>query len=260
MKPKKPLNRFWNRNPLFYKIRNWLLFRTADVEELLNINYNVYNPVESIPKIYQDTNALIFQDEPKDLNDFDKALKIARWLRDNIKGGKGLGVSSDKALEYMLAGGFGVCSDFCQIFNNFCVINHIKVREWGLKKIGSDIDGHALNEFYAEELDQWIALDVSKSIYFKNGANAIPLSTLELFSNTNKNLKVVSFNNNYRHSDKMVSKFYLSNQYQAFVIDKYVNRRYDKYLSQYNNLPIPIIHGFLIFLNKSYVYKKIKEN
>ena len=43
----------------------------------------------------------------------------------------GLSVPSEEALKIMLAGKGGVCSDMVQIFNNFCVINDIKVREWG---------------------------------------------------------------------------------------------------------------------------------
>ncbi len=261
MKTKKPLNRFWNRSPFFYKVRNLLLFRKIDLEKLNEINYNKYNPTETIPQIYVDINRRIFKESTVGLSDFDKAIQIAIWLRNHIKGGKGLGIDSENALKYMLKGGYGVCSDFCQVYNNFCVINNIKVREWGLKKIGSDLDGHAFNEIYDTELQKWICIDVSKSIYFKTISNSEPLSGIELFlQNRNKiDLHTTNFNSKYTPDDRMINKFYFSDQYVPFVIDKYVNYLYDKYLSKYKNLPIPIIHGVIILLNKSYVYKFITQ-
>lgn len=48
-----------------------------------------------------------------------------------MKGGAVLGLSSKKTLEIMLARQGGVCSDFSQIFNIFCFINRIRVRECG---------------------------------------------------------------------------------------------------------------------------------
>ncbi len=38
----------------------------------------------------------------------------------------------------MINGEGGVCSDFSQIYSNFCVINDIKVKEWGLKNLSND--------------------------------------------------------------------------------------------------------------------------
>lgn len=261
MKTKKTLNKFWNRSPFFYRVRNFLLFRKINENQLSQISYNNYNPKTTIPNFYYDINQQIFKNQSQDLSDYDKALKIAIWLRDHIKGGKGLGKDSTETLKLMLEGGYGVCSDFCQIYNNFCVINDIKVREWGLKKVGSHLDGHALNEIYIEELNKWIAIDISKCIYFTKN-ESIPLSVVELF-NTNyrqREVNVIKFNKNYSPNQKMIDKFYLSNNYIPFVIDKYINSRYDKFLKKFNSLPIPAIHGFLILINKSYNYKFIDDN
>lgn len=261
MTSKKPLNRFWNRNPFFYKVRNALLFRNITKEELSDISYNTYNPIESIPEIYHESNKLIFKNTKEDLTDFDKAITIATWLRNNVRGGKGLGTNSTDALKLMLHGGYGVCSDFCQVYNNFCVINNLKVREWGLKKIGSHVDGHAFNEFYSKELDKWIFIDVSKSLFFvqSDDPDKVPISVLDLYPVDGKklNIKSVCFNARFSQEDKMIDKFYFSDMYKAFVIDNYVNSLYDKYLTRYEKFPIPFIHGMLILLNKSYVYKRI---
>jgi glycosyltransferase involved in cell wall biosynthesis len=139
------------------------------------------------------------------------------------------------------------------------VINNIKVREWGLKKIGSDLDGHAINEVYNKNLSKWVCIDVSECIYFLNETDKTftPLSTLEVFSNSSSQVISHSFNPAYHEDSKKIQKFYLSNLYFPFVIDKYVNNRYDTYLKKYKSLPIPIIHGILILLKKSYNYKYI---
>ncbi len=260
MKTKKRLNKFWNRNPFFYKVRHLLLFRTINIEALSKINYNIYNPIDSIPEIYFEINRRIFKECTQDLNDFDKALKIAIWLRNHIKGGKGLGIDSENALILMLKGGYGVCSDFCQVFNNFCVINDIKVREWGLKNKDAHTGGHSFNEIYDKALNKWVAIDVSKSIYFVNTLT-IPLSAIEIFQESyKKHIQTIKFNENYIPAKDVINTFYCSDYYIPFVIDEYVNRYYDRFLKKYNSLPIPIIHGFLIMLNKSYVYKKVNRN
>jgi len=260
MKPRKPLSKFWNRSPFFYKVRNKLLFRTIRAEDLSGITYNKCNPKDKIPRIYAETNTQIIDKTSTGLGDFDKALKIATWLRNHIKGGKGLGVDSENALKYMLKGGYGVCSDFCQVFNNFCVINDIKVREWGLKKMGSHLDGHSINEVFDRKNGIWVCLDVSECIYFLDETDntSTPLSVSELFFDTNRKVTPHSFNPSYRKDPKKINKFYFSTLYYPFVIDNYVNSRYDYVLKKFKSLPIPIIHGILILLNKSYVYKTVE--
>jgi hypothetical protein len=53
-----------------------------------------------------------------DLNLEKEAKKIAKWLRNHIKG-PGLGKSSNKHYEKIRGEG-GVCSDMSQVYNNFC--------------------------------------------------------------------------------------------------------------------------------------------
>jgi hypothetical protein len=259
MKPIKPLNKFWNRNTFFYKVRYQLLFREVTPKKLSQLYYNQYNKPDSIPQIYKEINKKIFQSTPKELDDFEKALTIATWLRENIKGGKGLGINSEDALKYMLHGGYGVCSDFCQIFNNFCVINHIKVREWGLKSEISVKEGHSFNEFYSPELGKWILIDVSNAIYFVS-ENKTPLSAIEAFDLNNNKLqkKTHYYSSKFKPTQKMVNKYYYSDHITPFLVDKYKNRFYDSLLKNFNFLPIPIVHGLAILLNNSYNYKKVK--
>jgi hypothetical protein len=263
MKPKKPLNKFWNRNPFFYKMRFRLLLTEIDDSELLDLCYNNTNKINSIPEIYFEVNKKIFEKEFECVSDFDKAITIAKWLRNNIKGGKGLGISSDKALQYMLSGGYGICSDFSQIFNNFCVINNIKTREWGLNNNNFDGDGHSYNEFYSKGHNQWILIDISKSVYFisqeKNMYNKM-LSVKEVFtfSKFQLNKKIVFFNSDYKPNLKVLNRYYNTKNAQPFLVDNYDNKLYDFLMKKLSFLPIPFIHGFAIILNKSYKYKKLK--
>jgi hypothetical protein len=261
MKPIKPLNRFWNRSPVFYRIRNRLLFKKVKPSELEELNYNKYNPKDSIPEIYFEINEKIFPTKNTEIADFDKAIHIATWLRKNINGGKGLGVSSDLALKYMLSGGYGICSDFCQIFNNFCVINNIMVREWGLQNVVNEYEGHSFNEFYASEQDQWVLIDVAYGIYFKSkDEKNKPLSVTEVFRHSKLNLekKMLLYTKDFKLHSEILGKYYFSKYMYPFLVDNYHNKFYDNLLNRFNFLPIPFIHGIAILLGKSYNYKKIK--
>jgi hypothetical protein len=84
---------------------------------------------DSIPARYFEVNRSMNLNP--EMETLEKALEIGRYLRANVKGGRGLGLSSEQTLEKMLGEKGGVCSDFSQIFCIFCLINDIKVKEWG---------------------------------------------------------------------------------------------------------------------------------
>lgn len=262
MKIDKPLNRFWNRSQFFYRLRFKLLLEEIEPNALTFLDFNKYNPIDSIPEIYFRVNSEIFKNKNQDLTDFEMALTIAKWINRHINGGKGLGLDSGNTLKLMLSGGYGVCSDFSQIFNNFCVVNNLKVREWGLNTMSFDAGGHSLNEVYCKELKKWILVDVSKSIYFISTINSSqkPLSVLEVFTiSRNEGLKEMVFFNPKVEPDLLkIDQYYYSKNIQPFLIDEYRNRLYDQLLKVFNFLPIPFIHGIPILLNKSYKFKKIK--
>ena len=115
----KTLNWYLRRHPLLYKIRYQLVSKTVSLETIENFCYNDLNQKTNIPPLFSEINHLIFSNEAKDLSDFEKAEKIAIWLKKNVKGGPGLGKSSAVALQKMINGEGGVCSDFSQIYSNF---------------------------------------------------------------------------------------------------------------------------------------------
>ena len=117
----KPLNWYLRRHPILYKIRYRLVSKTVSTNEINDFCYNDINKKNKIPRLFFEINNLIFSGKSKELSDFEKAKTISIWLRNNIKGGPGLGKSSTTALLKMMNGEGGVCSDISQIFSNFCV-------------------------------------------------------------------------------------------------------------------------------------------
>ncbi len=241
-----------------------LLLKEVDTSTLSKMNYNSVNTAKSIPNIYFVINKLILTAEDQRLNDFEKALKLASWLRVQIKGGKGLSLDSSRALEYMIRGGYGICSDFSMVFNNFCVINNIKVREWGVNCRAMNNEkkyGHAFNEVYCKHLNKWILLDVSKGVYFISNQTQLPtpLSVTEVFTHSRLNLpkKTHCFIPEYETDTTKIDTFYYSTQTQPFVIDQYRNKLYDTLLTKLGFLPVPVLHGFAIMIRRSYTLNKI---
>jgi hypothetical protein len=213
-----------------------------------------------VPNIYFELNPLIFDKVDVELSDLDKAKHIAIWLRNNIKGGPGLGKSSEMALRKMMNGEGGVCSDFSQVFNNFCVINDLKVKEWGLKIVSDDPSikgGHAFNEVYCNEFQKWILIDVSKTILFHHVDPTIPLSVFDLVNLKKENKKICfySFNEKNITDNKRITAMYLTSNSSPFVITNYCNKTYDSYLDTLKFLPEPFIHGLLFLIGKSYVFE-----
>lgn len=254
------VNKFWNRNPFFYRMRFKLLLRKTHDNEFNNLNYNKYNSKKAIPEAYHTINKSIFLNVNEDLSDMEKTLSIANWLRNNLKGGPGLGKSSTETLNLMINSNYGVCSDFAQVFNNFCVINDLKTREWGINNLDFNGGGHSFNEVYITELNKWMLIDVSKSIYFFEKDKNLPLSAKEVFekSRLKKTKQYYCFNNSYTNDEKEIEKFFFTDDVQAFIIHKYRNNVYDWFLNTFKKLPIPIVHGLVFLIGKSYTYKLIE--
>ena len=256
----KTLNWYLRRHPVLYKIRYRLVSKKTSLDAIENFCYNDLNLKSNIPPLFFEINNLIFTNSNKDLNHFEKAVKIAVWLKMNVKGGPGLGKSSARALQRMIDGEGGVCSDFSQIYSNFCVINDIKVKEWGMKSLSDDSTvsgGHSFNEVYCKKLQKWIMIDVAKSIIFFKADNDIPLSTLEYIylKKKKEEIKIVSIYENGLFDNKNADKIFLSSNSLPFIITNYDNKTYDYFLEKLDFLPESITHGLLIILGKSYSFE-----
>ena len=261
----KPLNWYLRRHPILYKIRYRLVSKTVSTNEINDFCYNDINKKNKIPRLFFEINNLIFSGKSKELSDFEKAKTISIWLRNNIKGGPGLGKSSTTALLKMMNGEGGVCSDISQIFSNFCVINDLKVKEWGLKSLSTDSrvsGGHPFNEVYCNEFQKWIMIDAAKSIFLYHSNKNIPLSTLEYIQlkEENKEIVIASIVTNEAIIDTNSNQIYLLSNSSPFVITNYDNKMYDYLFDKLDFFPESILHGILILIGKGYKFEFPKKN
>lgn len=249
----------FKRHPFLYYARFKLLSKYVTKEDIKKDTYNSVNIKEHMPSLFFEINKKIF-DSVTPEGSLGKAKQISVWLNKHIVSGSGLSLSSEEALSVMLGGGGGVCSDMAQIFNNFCVINDIQVREWGLtvQPFNKKFGGHSINEVYCDKLKKWVLLDVANTLIFFNKNNDYPLSVLEFFEikehdNVNYNLFSNVPNDNRK---KLIDKIFFNKNVVPFLISNYRNKVYDKYLGRLRPLlPVFLIHFLLYVMNKSYHYK-----
>ncbi|MCK8479546.1 transglutaminase-like domain-containing protein [Psychroserpens algicola] len=249
----------FKRHPFLYLTRFRLLSKNSNVSEIEDFTYNYVNDKADIPEYFHQVNTSVFSDGKPD-TDLEVVKKLSNWLANNIKGGPGLSVPSDEALKIMLEGKGGVCSDIVQVFNNFCVINGIKVREWGVTRapFNKEYGGHSFNEVFCEELNKWVLIDVSYCTLFYYEDETTPLSVIELYQllREHKNVHYKSFNEAKTPDKESVDKNYLNPDTIPFLICNYSNKTYDSFLKYSRPLvPIFMIHFVLFTISKSYYYK-----
>lgn len=251
------------RHPFLYMTRFRLLSRNSNKEAIRSISYNAFNKKEDIPQNFYVINAQVFLEGKPD-TDLALIKNLVTWLYHHSKVGPGLSEPSDRALETMVHGSGGVCSDMAQIFNNFCVINGIKVREWGTTSapFNRSNGGHSFNEIYAKELKKWLLIDPSWGVLFYDQAN-MPLSVLEVYQLSRQGVPVQyrSFIENKVIEEDHVKKNYLNTDITPFLICNYRNATYDRFLKLARpHLPVFVIHFFVYLLGKSYHYKFPLDN
>jgi hypothetical protein len=250
---KKKFQWILRRHPLLYLVRFAMICRNLRPNENLP-EFQDINDKEEIDELFFKINDRIkLQPEADEL---DKALQIAIYLRMAIKGGRGLGFSSATAMRMMMEGKGGICSDYSQIFNLFCLINDIRVREWGcVERFYNPKYGHTFNEIYSSKLQRWVLIDMGKNLIFTNGQNQ-PLDAISLFRGLRKGEPLI-----YKHfSDHICIDMYkigitYSEQAKPFVIENYHNKTYDAYLNKYQEtLPSFLINALMILKGLNYRY------
>ncbi len=215
--------------------------------------FNSLNIREDIAPIFES----VFNEINLDAkSDFEKSITIAKFLTQKIIGGPGLGLSSDAALYKMLNERAGVCSDFSQIYNVFCLIADVKVREYGVvEKFYNPQFGHTFNEIYSTELQKWIMIDVGKGAYYIDQSTQQPLSAMETFLQlrNNKKPEPVSFTPK-KEGGNSLDQIY-SSQSIPFLISNYSNKTYDHYFNKYQEkVPGFLISFWLIVLRKNFKF------
>lgn len=257
----KKLAHTFKRHPLLYLIRYAMLSKNGKGKNIEAMGcFNDINTLESIPKLYFEVNAKIPLDPNQD--DLSRAITIATYLRKVVRGGPGIGLSSERTLSLMLEGKGGVCSDFAQIFNIFCFINTIRVKEWGIvDSLYKGKFGHAFNEIYSSELQQWIAIDIHKGILFLDEKNKKYFSTLGLFQHlrAGNRLKVKYFSEYVCPNSERTPMIYSSTSI-PFLIENKPNSVTDYYYNKLQNAPILLINTLLVLLNKNQTLIFILDN
>ncbi len=254
----KKLQKLIKRHPFLYLTRFRLLSKNSDIDSIQQLSYNDLNPKDSIPSYFYEVNAAIFKDG-RPSTDLDTIKQLSLWLKKNIKGGPGLSEPSAQALRTMLAGEGGVCSDVAQIFNNFCVLNDLQVREWGTTStpFNKEFGGHSFNEVYCKELQQWVLIDVYWCVLFYDDLEK-PLSVIELYQLKRAQQKVTYefFNSEHEVNPANIDKNFLNPEIVPFLICDYRNAVYDAFLGRARPyLPVFVIHFAIFLLRRSYHYR-----
>lgn len=242
------------RHPILYYIRFSIVSKDYTENPMYLPTFNDINDPQDVDPFFFKVNAEIAIPEQADA--LERALSVARYLcTKHVYRGRGLGLSSDKALRLIYNCEAGVCSDHSQLFNVFCLINNIKVREWGVvEKFYQPYFGHTFNEIFSVRLQKWIMVDVWKGILFNDGVpGSVPFSAVELFLHLRNGnpLHYVKFIDNVTEEER-IYKLYTAKSV-PFVIDNYDNKIYDHYLNKYQDrLPSFLINAYLILLGKNY--------
>ena len=241
------------RHPILYYMRFALICENIPAKLDDENCFNSLNSKKDIAPLFSSTLSEI---DLLNKSDFDKSLSIAKFLIQNISGGPGLGLSSNVALHKMLNSKAGVCSDFSQIYNVFCLLADVKVREYGVvEKFYNPKFGHTFNEIYSTELGKWIMVDVGKGSYFVDQLTSEPLSAIEVFLQlrNNKRPEINCFIDK-KDDDNRLEQIYSSKSI-PFLISNYSNKTYDHYFNKYQEkFPGFLISFWLIILRKNFKF------
>lgn len=259
-KIKSKLYRLFNRSHFLYLVRFFLILIKPSSKLLINESYNDYNSKQDIPEIYLEENRKILPFLRG--STFERAMVLADYLKANYTGGRGLGLSSDETLKIMKECKGGVCSDYSQVFINFCILNDIKVREWGTHDaIYENKMGHVFNEVFVPEMNKWICIDVSKCIYFTDVRTGkllsvreiIDISAAGLYDNININFFLAGESLQMTKLN-WIKSVYLNPANLFFMVSRYRIKKIDRMMKLNRLLPIPVLHFLMILKNDYYRY------
>ncbi|MBT8305238.1 MAG: transglutaminase-like domain-containing protein [Bacteroidia bacterium] len=253
------------RHPFLHKARWFMVTKSPKPLFFRNENYNAYNSKDDIHPIFFEDNPIT--ESEQHLSTLVKVIKIAEHFNTFFKRGRGLGLSSRDSYVTMRYKKGGVCSDYAQVFINFCIINDIKIREWGIKGgTQSVIGGHSFNEFWSEELKKWILIDVYNGMFIINKSSRELLSVSQLvdymsgFNADNLDFEILVDRKEPLNKLKL-SKYFFDNRNLFFLITNYRIKKVDAFLKYQNIVPLALLHTSLIFFKRYFNYRfYVNEN
>ena len=254
---KKKLLWIIRRHPLLYYIRYTLLSKKHkfDFEEMEV--FGDVNHVVDIPELFLEVNKQIGL--KPEMSNLEKATQIGSFLAMNTKDGPAASLSAGATLNEMVNGNGGVCSDFALVFNVFCLLNNIPSREYNsIDKVYNPEYGHAFNEIYDHQLKKWIAIDVSKGIYFWDDNQNLE-SVASLFENlrNGKPLNYIFYSDYQPARPERLPKIY-SKETIAYLVSNYRIKYIDQILEQYSKWPMFVIVLIMIIKRKNYHFVILK--
>ena len=246
------------RHPFLHKVRWFMVTIAPKSTQFKDENYNAYNKKEDIHSIFHEDNPLT-ESEQK-LSTLVKVIKIAEHFNNFFKRGPGLGLSSKDSYITMRYKKGGVCSDYAQVFINFCIINDIKVREWGIKGGSKEVvGGHSFNEFYSEELGKWILIDIYNCVFIINKSSRELLSVSQLvdymsgFNADNLDFENMVEKRNGLNKEHL-AKYFFDNRNLFFLITNYHINKMDSILKFQKRVPLIVVHTILIVMRRYFNY------
>lgn len=139
-----------------------------------NFNWETSNPPEFFARIASEVAPVSIPDQSV----VDKALRLARHLRETSRHGAPIQANTRETYEKIISGQGGYCSDYTQSFNALALAAGLKVREWGFSWENM-ANGHAFNEVWDPALEKWVFIDSFISFYVVDAKSGEPLSALE---------------------------------------------------------------------------------
>jgi len=176
------------------RLRNALLFSVGTMGDF------TWTPSQ-VPPDFQQEKTIV----PKNIIQFQPAHEAtgSQWqttlttidrLRENTRFGRAIQSNTEQALSLIINEGRGYCADYTQVINALSYHNKVFAREWGMSFDGYGGWGHAFSEFYIQEWQKWVFVDVYNGFYIQHKGSDQPLSVLEfrqLLANAPQEIEVI---------------------------------------------------------------------
>lgn len=241
----------------FYYLRFRLITRIGPPQVFETENINRFCDPRKIPAEYRQVIARL---ELEGLTDFEKAKRIAFDLSYGHPRGAGLGCDSVTALHSIYHLGEGVCSDYAQVFTGLCLAADLKVREWGLCDDFVDIKiGHSFCEVWCKELQEWVFIDPSRSVYALDTLDGSLLSATRLIdlstSGQKERVLLKQIDSTYKlPTGRIFGGIYHNGENIFFLLSQNAIFRQDPILSL-RFFPLIVRHGLLYLMGEYYRYE-----